>query len=371
MTKEKKKVISTAFRLLVILASIALASYAWLNRNRKLSTDEFKLRTNSYTDLTISLDEGQTWSTELALDLSPDFAFKDEITGDGINFYQASSKRDDGTPITFKKASNKSYLEFDVWFKSSGNAGVFLQNNSYVLPAIGTNESDLIGNNVERISSSGNFSRDLIASSVRLAFIENNKSNNQYILNTKPSLVWAPNKKYEINCNTGVCNVSLDSTNKQEYTYIDASETNLKHSNVTNLKDTLKASYEERNAHGDPMITYIDTKVDEGIKKVTIRIWIEGSDRDNVTALTGGMFVMNLSFTTISKQINREIPNVNVDENHLSNYSEVMEYSSDNGLTWITYTENSNPTFESGETVFVRNSESSFIFASDYKVLKF
>ncbi len=372
MTKERKNVLLIAFRLLVIIASIALAAYAWLNKNNEIKANDLVLRTNSYSDLLISLD-GEEWSNELSLDFTNDYSFDHEITGDGVNFYIATSKRDDGTPVTFKRATaNKDYLEFDVWFKSSGNVGVFLEDSSYVLPATGTDENDLLGTEVERLSSSGNFSRDLIAASTRLAFIDNEYNNGYYAVSNKASLVWAPNKNYKIDCSTGKCFVTLYSVEQQDYRFIDASESAIYElTSIDNLRDNLSASHKIQSANGDPMLTYLDNKKNDGIKKVTIRIWIEGNDRDNLTALTGGMFEMNLSFTSFAKQINNQIPNVSVIGNTINNYTSDLEYSNDLGLSWIKYENENNPSFEKNEVVYVRQSETGTTFASNHKILNF
>jgi len=367
--KEHKKILSYGIELLIIIVSIAFATYAWFNKNQKIASDDLYINTDSYLDLLVSLD-GENYTTETSLNLPNDFQFKNEITGNGINFYTAASKKDDGTPITFKQAViKKDYLEFDIWFKLSGKGGIFLQNNSYIIPSVGTNSSNLIGPNVERISTSGDFSRDLIASSVRMAFVENDYIDNKYILESNPSLVWAPNKNYEISCNK-ICTANLNSTNKQDYRYVDAGESSYYYlKSVTNLKDELKTTKENDMAYGDPMITYIDSS--DGIKKVTVRVWIEGNDRDNVTALTGGMFIMNLQFTALNKQLDNTEPDVYIDGFKILNFDETMEYSVDNKLTWISYEENNDPTFSTNQEVYVRKSETVRNFASISKGLKF
>lgn len=366
MSEEKKKIFSYGFELLVIIVSILFASYAWFNKNKDIKANDLYIKTDSYLDLLVSLD-GINFSTETTVNISDDFKFKNEITGNGVDFFVSAIKRDDGTPVSFKRATkNKDYLEFDIWFKLSGTGAVFLDDGSYVLPSTGTTPDKLIGPTVERISSSGDFSRDLIASSVRMAFIDNDFVDNKYITKSEASLVWAPNKQYEITCDK-YCNVNLESTNKQDYRYIDASDiSNYKESNINNLRDEIHTSFGKNSAGGDPLLTYIDT--DGDIKKVTVRIWIEGNDRDNVTALTGGIFKMNLNFTAISKQFDSSIPTVTINNNIISGLEQGMEYSTDYGLNW-TYSEN--PTFDPGTTVYVRKSETNTNFASNYAILNF
>ena len=367
MSEEKKKTFAYGFELVIIIVSILFATYAWFNNNKEVKANDLYIKTDSYLDLLVSLD-GINWTTETNVNISDDFKFKNEITGNGVDFFVSSIKRDDGTPITFKQATkNKDYLEFDIWFKLSGTGAIFLDNGSYILPSTGTTEDKLIGPTVERKSSSGDFSRDLIASSVRMAFVDNDFVDNQYIAKSEASLVWAPNKQYEITCNK-YCNVNLNSTNKQDYKYIDASDSaNYKESIIQNLKDELHTSFGTNSALGDPMLTVVNNEGD--IKKVTVRIWIEGNDRDNVTALTGGIFKMNLNFTTISKQFDSSTPNVTVSGNTISGLEQGMEYSTDYGINWVTYT--NLPTFDLGTTVYVRRSETNTNFASNYKILNF
>jgi len=369
--KNKPKIFSYGFELFIIIVSILFASYAWFTNNKEIASDDLLMKTESHIDLLLSVDEGNTWSTKTGLNLPSNFKFKNEITGNGIDFYVSSSKKEDGTPITFTKATaNKDYLEFDIYFKVSGNSGIFLQSDSYILPTAGTSEDKLLGTNVERISSAGNFSRDLIASSVRVAFINNSYIDNKYVKDSTPSLVWAPNKNYEITCTT-TCNASINSNNTQDYSYVDASKnTYYFKQKVINLKDEIKASFVEDNGNGDPMLTYVNTTDNNGIAKVTVRIWIEGNDRDNVTALTGGMFLMNLNFTAITKQLNSLVPSVNILDNKINGYNNLMEYSLDNGLNWVKYEEENDPTFTS-KTVYVRYSETAKTFASGYKILEF
>ena len=152
---------------------------------------------------------------------------------------------------------------------------------------------DLIGNNVTRKSSYGNFSRDLISGAVRIAFIDNDYVEENYIPKLKTSLVWAPNSNYELIYNNGIYNFDIESTNGQDYTYIN-SKNGISYDLVDNLKDKLNTDYTNDYANGDPMITKIDTDYNNGIKAVTVRIWIEGNDREAHTALHGGVFRRNL-----------------------------------------------------------------------------
>ena len=370
---KDNKVLKMSFELLLVMVSVLVVSYAWFINSTKTESKDLNIKTKASRLLYISLDNGETWNTELSLNLSDNFKFNNEVTSNGIDFYKALTKRDDGTPITFTDAvSGKDYLEFNILFKANAPLGVFLDSDSTITPTVGTAKEDLIGNSVTRKSSYGNFSRDLISGAVRIAFIDNDHVEENYIPKLKTSLVWAPNSNYELIYNNGVYNFDIESTNSQDYTYIN-SKNGISYDLVDNLKDKLNTDYTNDYANGDPMITKIDTDYNNGIKAVTVRIWIEGNDREAHTALTGGMFKLNLNFMGILKEKNNLIPSVtaNKDTYTINDYSNLMEYSKDNGMNWIKYETDNNPVFQENDKVFVRYSETDNYYASNYIELNY
>ena len=371
MFKSHKKTIVAGAELFLIIITVLAATYAWMTNNEKAETDTLTLKADAHYNLLLSLDGGETWVTETSLNLPANFEFKHEITGNGVNMYIPSNKRDDGTPISFTTATaGTDYLEFDVMLRLAANVSVFLDEASYIRPAVGTEASSLLGSEVERISIGGNFSRDLIASSVRVAFMNNTFIDGEYFMEASPRMVWAPNKEYEIACPSN-CTASITSTNAQDYNYVEAANLPVVETKVQNIKEDISASGETQNAYGDPILTTIDTNENQGIKKITVRIWIEGNDRDNVTALTGGLFQMNLQFSAINKGLDNTAPEVSVNNNSIFGYDSTMEYSINDGISWIKYQDNNNPTFETGDVVKVRKSETIEYFASSSTTLNF
>lgn len=358
------KVVKQAGELFLIVVSIFIVSYAWFVKTTKNETKDLTIKTKASRLLYISLDDGQTWSTELSLNLSDNFKFNNEVTGDGVNFYKAATKRDDGIPITFKSAvSGSDYLEFDLLFKSNAALGVFLDSDSFIIPSCGETQVDLIGDTVVRKSAYGNFSRDLIAGALRVSFTENDYVNEQYVSELSSSLVWAPNKNYELLYDSGIYTFDIFSNNYQDYRYIDSTN-GFEYKYINNFKDNLNASFEEDNAHGDPMITKIDPSYNGGIKSVTVRIWVEGNDRETHDALSGGMFKININFMGILKEERPDSPIVSVNGSYINNYVSGMEYSIDNGNNWVNYDSDNNPSFDSGSNVLVRYSENDIYYAS-------
>ena len=370
---RNNKLLKASLELLLIMVSVLVVSYAWFFRGTQVESKDLTIKTKASRILYISLDNGITWDTELSLNLGNDFKFNTEVTGNGIKFYKALTKREDGAPITFTTAEKGvDYLEFDILFKANAPLGVFLDSDSYVLPSVGTTKNNLIGQGVLRRSSYGDFSRDLIAGAVRVAFIENDYVEDQYVPKLKTSMVWAPNKNYELIYQNNQYTFDINSTNSQDYKYVDAEE-GINYINVDNLKDNLNTDFDNDYANGDPMITKIDENFNNGIKAVTVRIWIEGNDREAHTALTGGIFTLNLSFIGIIKNENNNIPNVEINQTDMTitNYDNTMEYSKDNGNTWIKYETDNNPVFTSGDKVYVRYIEDDNYYASKIKELNF
>lgn len=368
---NNNKILKGGFELLLVIVSVFVVSYAWFTDTEKNNTDNLTIKTKASRLLYISLDDGETWSTELSLNLDENFKFNNEVTGNGVEFYKAATKRDDGFPITFKEAvAGTDYLEFDMLFKANAALGVFLDSDSYLIPSSGTEESSLVGEYALKKSSYGNFSRDLIAGALRMSFTENDIVEGEYISQTTPSLVWAPNKTYELLYNNGYYTFDINSKNDQDYRYIDSTN-GFKYKYVQNLKDNLNTDYTNDFANGDPMITLINPEVNEGIKSVTVRIWVEGNDRETHDALTGGSFKININFMGILKTENPKRPNVTVIGNSIGNFAEGMEYSVDYGNNWKSYDENNIPTFSSDDVVYVRYVEDEIYYASSITELNF
>lgn len=368
---SRNNVIKGGFELLLVIVSVFVVSYAWFVKTEKNSANDLVIKTKASRLLYVSLDDGETWSTELNLNLDENFKFNNEVTGNGVNFYKALTKREDGMPITFKEAiSGTDYLEFDILFKSNANLGVFLDSDSFAIPTAGREEANLVGDYAITKSAYGNFSRDLIAGAIRISFTENDYVDGEYISKLNSSLVWAPNKNYELIYNNGVYEFDINSNNSQDYRYIDSSN-GFEYKYINDFKDNLNTDYDNDNANGDPMITKIDKDFNGGIKSVTVRIWVEGNDRETHDALTGGSFKLNLNFMGIVKNDNNGTPNVSVYNNRIIGFVDGMEYSIDYGNNWIKYEDNSEPSFNVGDKVYVRYSENSNYYASNYNILNF
>ena len=165
----------------------------------------------------------------------------------------------------------------------------------------------------------------------------------------------------------------MESTNSQSYKYIKVYDSNTFYEeDLDNLKDVISASYDTKMANGDPILASIDTE--DGLEKkagIKVRVWVEGNDRDAVSALKGGIFKINLSFVGITKEENNSVPSVSADDisKTIVGINEQMEYSTDNGLTYIEY--KNIVTFNNNATVYVRYKETDELLASKTTIVKF
>ena len=384
MNKDmNKKISSTIIKMIAIIVSIFVFSYAWFVHNENTHINAIEIGTAKTNNIQVSEDGNDNWGTSLSIDVGEGFRFDNEVTSEGINFYKANLKNDDGYPLHFIEATvNKDYLDFDLWFKNDSSVKLFLDDSSRVYPECGTDESDLIWDGVTgsldsitRVSAYGNFSRDLIAGSVRVAFIKYNydEENDKYVLDDKASLVWAPNKEYEIISNgEDTLTASIKSKNLQNYKYLKViSGENFVESDVPNLTDVIHASISTKMANGDTPLAVINTENDVEKKAgLKVRVWVEGNDRDAVAALKGGVFKFDLSFVGLQKDDNTTLPNVSKIGSSITGITNNMEYSIDNGSTWTRYN-GETLNFDEGTHVLVRYSENSNYFASHYVELEF
>jgi hypothetical protein len=375
----KKKIKINIIKMLVVLVAIYVATYTWFTTNEEMHVEDLVVATYAINEIDISLDNGVTWNNRVSLDIGDDFLFQKEITGNGVNFFAPKLKTEAGEPTRFIPAVvNDHYLEYKILLRTKLPTVIFLDKKSFVSPAVGTDISDLIGSHgIVRKSPSGDFTRDLIAGAVRVAFIETDFDGVNYIPQSETKMVWAPNKGYEVRQENNSYIAYINSINSQNYDYIAVqSETVFSEARVLNLKDNINASFEEKSAGGDPMLVYIQARSEipnDDIGSVTIRVWVEGNDREAITPLKGGLFKISLYFVGLLKEFDYTQPNVsaNIVSNTIINWGPGLEYSADYGNQWINYVNHTNPVFASGTNVYVRKAETLTVFASNYKILQF
>ena len=64
---KDNKILKMSFELLLVMVSIFVVSYAWFINTTKTESKDLNIKTKASRLLYISLDNGETWNTELSL----------------------------------------------------------------------------------------------------------------------------------------------------------------------------------------------------------------------------------------------------------------------------------------------------------------
>lgn len=362
---------------IVLLCALATATFSWFifDKNASVHSDgNMSIMAGSGLEIYYkgSWDNYHSIGTNMVT--YPD------ITGDGVHFYcpivldNHDMTLDDPTTFTHIDSENKDkyYISIDLKFRTSEAVEVYLSNESAVIGPNIDAENLPDGNQ----SVSGKHSRDGIAGAVRVAFVENADS-------TSPSAkIWIPNDKYELIKNEdGKTEFTTNSQEREIFTTVETEvETDRKITtkypygyqlNVENkMEDRYWTDKEYCNgkvvvgnnlakvADSDstamindavPVLDFTDNedgRVKE--KSLSVRIWIEGTDREADKALLGGQLKYMFKFVSIKKSADAEneanIQNISYDnESRTFSLNEAtlddagIEYSF-NGIDWNDYT---------------------------------
>lgn len=326
MKNKKRSLIATALVCLALLTTVTTATYAWFSINTTVTVGVSSLTAVTGDSIEIS-DDGSSWGSSVSLTLDELDSTVTDISGDGKDFYKKSGY------------VSTDYVEFELQFRASSYYEIYLNSLSTVTP----NATVLTGASADNKSSYGNFSKDLIAGAVRVAFL----------FNGEVQLVWAPNSNYTLSGSAGNYTVSLTDTTEKTYSYATANNTENggtfggKSFLSTGVIDNTSGTkvYTDKN----PVATIVPDVY--GVSKsvaVTVRIWIDGNDPECVNPFLGGIFNTTLGFT--AQELTQEARpaatsekvevgglitgyKVKLTDTEVQNY----EVSTDNGTTYVAY----------------------------------
>lgn len=344
-----------------------------------------------------------------------------DITGDGKVFYFPTVLDEHDQPMTsadtFRQIRTEAkvdgvknadrdmyYITVCLQFRTTAAMDVYLAQGSYVLGA-----SELTGVSPDNASVFGNFSRDAIAGAARVAFLED--------VNGVPTLknVWIPNDKYELSYDP------VTAEDKAAAWYPDKIiETNAAHEEIIanfkvsgNREADIGYMQKKQDSSVMDMISYtVDDYLNRSVtlgsdmlassgtsehvpminnapkllsftaeeiqanggsmtKKMIVRIWIEGTDRESDKATVGGELKYKLNFVGINKSVEVTKPNVTLNGNVLEGIPEGMtvQYSY-NGIDWSSYEGNQLSDTAGHSVIYVRYAETAGTQAgSEYQML--
>ena len=283
-----------------LIVVIIIATFAWFNYGPRGTVKEIGLRVGRATYIQVAEGGSGFWSEDLDLPITLVKRFK-EVSGNGTNLFApvyddveigAGKGVYEKELVEFQVAAPDCYFEHILDFRSDVEQKIYLSAASYA-KAWEANEGYRIDG------------------AVRIAFFEIDKNGNETL-----SYIWAPNSKVEYSAETGL--FAEDGSVEPYYYYqkskyvqsIASLETSTSNVAVisTAASDENGCGYDENHnflwSNGNnlpedaPPVLKVDEVGDDGLfyKKVLVRVWLEGYDRECVSLLSGEKFIVKLEF---------------------------------------------------------------------------
>lgn len=265
ISKSTKKTLLLVVNVILIVALLAIATYAWFFRNLADNVDTQQIQFTAGLSLEVSLDN-QTYKNDITMVRGKDYsesALAMELTGDGLvsnfmyptlqkNAENESIKRPDVKASWPDKslAENVDYIHKKLYFRSTIPVDIYLTNNSYfkatseiagkplVWTSTPTEEEKEDYRLVSNADSVGNYySKDCVVGATRAAFVDTTDEDNPIT-----RLLWVP--RPDIFCNIATDSDKVYMTAPQEaktddyYSSLDALTATHKYSEYVPSPDT-------------------------------------------------------------------------------------------------------------------------------------
>ena len=322
MKKNTKGYVKLSIILYIVILSVALVStLAWFvfKQSATIDTEEdSKIVAGDY--LEICLDDGDTddendeWTSKIGVANTARFPDV-SVTPDGTVWYPNSLDKNDeilldgdgaGKYIDVTATPEGYFVKLDLKVRSSKAVDVYLDSSSLIEglnmekndAAIKENETDESGE--LSVTTHDTFSKDAIVGAARVAFFERNDSNEKTL--TK---MWVPNTKYHLNVEKKIFEDDCK-CGPEDYKYLNVTDGTVKSGSEygswseDDVKAKVMAGESALVTAGNIGDAEAILSFDEaGTKKITVYIWVEGTDRESNTILSGGSMKYSLTFVGI------------------------------------------------------------------------
>lgn len=272
--KKRQTVIS----IIVLLLTLFGVTYAWFNLRDRTTINNVEVEIVGDIDYLLLSTDGLNF--ESGLDYTNQLSNLNitDVSGDGYTLNKpigAIGDTDGLLATNWEPAeANVDYIDIPIFIKAKFGDKLYLRmDTSYVSPYDTTSN----------ISPYGSFSRNYIAGATRVAIFESVDN----LLAGK--LFWVPNETYQLTKSNGVYTFNANGTPEVVNQYLKNVNGNYTMTNFGDWRPLISSTL----AANKPEILNFDTDV----KKVVVRIWLEGTDRESSIALTGGVFKVKLSLT--------------------------------------------------------------------------
>lgn len=293
MKENSKKYVKLSIILYIAILSVALVgTLAWFvfEQTAEIKTSENgKITAGEY--LEIAMDDGNDetpdeWLSKIEL-ASPAQYPDISVTPNGKAWYPVELNDDDTVIVGEDGAcidvtDEKGYfVKLNLKVRASKSLNVYLNNGSEVQ-----------GLNPNKTDANNSFSKDAIAGAARVGFFDENGN---------VITVWVPNEKYELASDAS--SIEYDGNAEASYKYLNVSDGG-------NISGESAWDSEKLSVGSSALAT--DTMANEAIpllsfdeageKKLTVYVWIEGTDREANTVLSGGSIKFNIKLVGIPKK---------------------------------------------------------------------
>lgn len=283
MTEFWKRFVIVDGLVVILIVSV----FAWFIMADVASVTSLDQQVSDAGYIRISDDGGVNWHNGLDIDLGSAGIIR-EMSGDGLDLY--TPVYDINGIIGYEKSSDLQYcIEKEFLFETDMTHNLYLGESSFVMPA------DVNGN----ISAEGNFSRDYIAGAVRVGFFNVSADGE-----LEPVYIWAPCSAIQYADGVVTANGAVEDV----YRYQTGTDMQSVHEIVTGgaangISDD--GSFVWGTPAQDGVKSLLNFEVNDTApiqKKLVVRVWLEGHDRECVKALHNGNFKMYFDFETVAQE---------------------------------------------------------------------
>lgn len=300
--------------IIAVWVVVMVATFAWFVTGPRATVGDLSLNVGEASYIQISSDNGNSWSEDLDIEIGLNNNFK-EISGNGASFfkpvYDVVEKPTGGYAaaiVAYEPVNDPAcYYEQIFSFQADANYDVYLAPESYVTSVSEQGDSYIDG-------------------AIRVAFFELDENDNETL-----KCIWAPNSTVEYSADTD----SFTNDGKAEAYYYyqktvtpvdistlaeDATSPHMAMIPTGNADDPdassdcgYHAAYQFMWSSGEnlpqnaPSLLTVKLNEGEGLgsKRMKIKVWLEGHDRECVSQLSGQKFTMKFQFNA-AKENNNE-----------------------------------------------------------------
>ena len=285
--------------LVSVLVVIMIATFAWFITSKEAAMVSTMVHVGKASYLQVSGDEGNSWSEDLDLEIGVNDNFK-EISGDGRTFFAPvyDVVGDFDTGYSTQIVSFNTVTESEKYYEQIFEFRTDVEQDIYLSPE----------SSVTSVSEQGNA---YIDGAIRVAFFELDANGNETL-----KCIWAPNSAVQYSAATN--SFTREGRVEPYYYYqksakpVDSATLNSTTSDLAVISTAgtdangcgYNQAYKFMWSNGQklpknaPAILRMDELGEDGniYKKLKVKVWLEGHDRECVSLLSGQKFTMKLQF---------------------------------------------------------------------------